>query len=150
MPHIEGGTAKLSGQIIRVGGKERAALAISIVGGFTQRVTREERQRPAKSIIETNEQLVLIKPAARLVLVDLSDVAKGTRSAGSGNGCIDIAGANHVLNPDQEQPGKQCEPFRQLPLYLRPAKVNHGGLEVIGNPPGYLTPTASRLLSGIA
>src|SRR6185312_14959158 len=64
MPDVKRSAAKLAAQVVGVRRKQRSSLAVGIVGSFAQRVTGEKSQRAAESIIETNEQLVLIKAAA--------------------------------------------------------------------------------------
>ena len=82
MADIERRPAVLAVQVVRVDRKVQASLPVRIVLGVAQTVIAKETDRPAKPIVEADEDLILVEVATGFILVNVANVAKRTNSQG--------------------------------------------------------------------
>src|SRR5438132_2528332 len=136
MADIERRPAVLAVQVVRVDRKVQASLPVRIVLGVAQTVIAKETDRPAKPIVEADEDLILVEVATGFILVNVANVAKRTNSQGISSRDtprqrrVDVSVANHMLNLKYKDPGKHCEPVRQLTLDLQASSVDSGRSQI--------------------
>src|SRR5438309_1871553 len=112
MADIEGRPAVLAVQVVRIDRKVQTSLAVRIVPGVAQTVIAKETDRPAKPIIESDKDLILVEVATGFILVNVANVAKRTHSQRIGRRDtsrqrrVDVSIANHMLNLKNKDSGK--------------------------------------------
>src|SRR3989442_947079 len=116
MADIKRRAAVLAMQVIRVDRKVQASLPVRVVLGVTQTVIAKKTDRPAKPIVEADEDLILVEVATGFILVNVASVAKRTNPQGIGSRDaprqrrVDVSVANHMLNLKYKDSSKHGEP----------------------------------------
>src|SRR5215208_4092990 len=144
MADVERAAAKLARGIVRIHRKQRAALAISIVGRFADRVVAVELKHAIETAVETDKELPLIELATRFEPVDLALRRIGTntvrreRRDARREWRIEVASANHVHDANVVEADEHGHIARQLSFDLRACEPYRRSLNIWINLPDCL------------
>ncbi len=70
VPNVKRRASVFSGKVIRIDREQTPSLSVGVVLSLAQRIVCRERDRSIEPIVESHKELILIKPATRLVLIE--------------------------------------------------------------------------------